>query len=278
MWSLVAVVALTLAAPADAGQAVVLVGRRTAVPAPSARTLALDTSKALADSGVPIALDPDAALKQLARVSVKDSASCNGKRSCLAELGRQLKVSWVVVLSAASMDGEQSVGLELLRVSDEAVVETDSLLLPKKARVDAAALSAFAAKVKGQLLPSAESSVEPAPTPLASDAPKEAKLTPGPVDPPPSVTGPAVARSHVPSFVLGGAGVAALVAGAVMLGVAVASRAPLAGEVGADGRARSTLTIDEAEALNAGSTGLVAGGSAALAASVGLGLAGVLTW
>lgn len=276
MWSLAAVVALTLTASADAGQAVVLVGRRTAVPVASARTLALDTSKALADGGVPIALDPDAALKQLARVSVKDSASCNGKRSCLAELGRQLKVAWVVVLSAASMDGEQSVGLELLRVADEAVVDTDSLLLPKKGRVDASGLTAFTAKVKARVLPASESPAET--PPLVSDTPTEPKLTPAPVEPPPSVTEPAVARSHVPSFVLGGAAVAALAAGAVMLGVAAASRAPLAGAVGADGRARSTLTIDEAEALNARSTGLVAGGSAALAAGVGLGLAGVFTW
>ena len=103
---LVALVGLTLSAPPE--QAVVLVGRRTAVSAPAAKVLAVDASNILESAGVPIALPADKALQQLTRVSVKDTSSCNGKRACLAELGRQLKVPWVVLLSVAAIDQEQA--------------------------------------------------------------------------------------------------------------------------------------------------------------------------
>jgi hypothetical protein len=109
--------AVVMAAPPEADKTVVLVARRTAVTPALARTLAQDTSKHLAAAGVGIAFEPDAALKRLAQVSVKDTTSCNGKRACLAELGRQLAVPWVVALSAATLDSELSVGLELIRVA-----------------------------------------------------------------------------------------------------------------------------------------------------------------
>ena len=78
---LAAFVGLTLAAPPTAQSAVVLVGRRTAVSAPAARVLVGDASSLLEAAGVPIAMPPDKALQQLARVSVKDTSSCNGKRA-----------------------------------------------------------------------------------------------------------------------------------------------------------------------------------------------------
>jgi hypothetical protein len=223
---------------------------------------------------VGIALEPDAALKRLAQVSVKDTTSCNGKRACLAELGRQLAVPWVVALSAATLDDELSVGLELIRVADETVVETTSVLVPRKSRLDPALLQAFAAKVVERLAP-------PPPTPQLTDAPRATNLTPPPVEPPPLPPPPLPeARSHTASFVLVGAGVAALVAGGVLLGVGVANREALtAGQPGAtDPRVRSTLTIGEAEALNTSTSALIGAGIGGLVLGAGLGTAGVLTW
>ena len=268
---LVALVGLTLAAPSEGEQTVVLVARRTAVSPPVARALVADASSLLQAAGVPVAMTPDNALQQLTRVSVKDTASCNGKRACLAELGRQLNVPWVVLLSVAAIDQELSLGFELLRVSDETVVETDSLLLPRKGKLEAGQLAGFAGRVKARLVPVA-----------AVDTPLEPKLTPKEVEPPVALPPPPLPppeRSHVTSFILGGAGVAALLAGGALMIVGAAARAPLtAGERAPDGRVRSSLTFAEAEQLNASTTPLFIGGLGALAAGAGLGTAAVLTW
>lgn len=261
-------------------QTVVLVARRTAVSPALTKGLAKDTHTLLGDSGVSLAMTPDAAMLQLRKaVSVKDSASCNGKKSCLAELGRQLKVPWVVLLSVAAIENELSIGLELLRVSDETVLETDSLLLPRKGKLDATQLSAFSKKVQAQLNP-------PPPPEVKSDEPKKdepvvSDLTPKKTDEPllPPPPPPPPAKSHAPSFVLGGAGVASLLAGAALLTVGAVSRGPLTmGTPGDDGRVRSPLTYTEAKALNDASTPLVFSGIGALALGAGLGTAAVLTW
>lgn len=257
--------------------AVVLVTRRTAVTPAQANALAAECWEGLRAGGVPLALEPAATLKQLARVSVKDSASCNGRRACVAELGRQLKADYVVALSVSRLDADTSVALELVRVADEGVVEKDSLLLSKKAALDVAG---FAAKVKAVLLPEApppppeEEKPRPAP-----DAPTEAKLVPRDVQPPPAVPPPEPPRTHAASFVLGGVGVAALAAGAVLLGVGLSQRTALEqGAPGPDGRARSPLTGAQAAAMNGSSSALLGVSVGALAAGVGLGTAAVFTW
>lgn len=272
---LAALVGLTLAAPPTAPSAVVLVGRRTAVTAPVAKVLAADASSLLEAAGVPVAMAPDKALQQLTRVSVKDTSSCNGKRACLAELGRQLNVPWVVLLSVAAIDREVSVGFELLKVDGETVVETDSLLLPRKAKLDAAQLSGFAGRVKARLVPVIEEEKK--------DAPVETKLIPKVMEEPvvtlPPPPPPPEPRSRVPSFVLGGLGLASLIAGGTLLAVGAVARGPLtAGDPAADGRVRSSLTYAEAEQLNVTTTPLIVGGIGALAAGAGLGTAAVITW
>lgn len=271
---LIALAGLVIAAPTESEKGVVLLGRRTAASPALARGVVDDAARHLATLGVPQELAPDAALKQLARLAVKDTASCNGKRACLAELGRQLKAPWVIAVSVASIDAELSIGLELLRVADEAVVETDSLLLPKKARLEPTHLQAFAAKVAARLAP-------PAPV-TPPDAPVVTRLEPTPpppveplLPPPP----PPPERSHTTSFVLGGVGLAALVAGGTVLALGVAGRAPLtAGQPGDDLRVRSTLSASEADALNTRTNALIIGGVGGLVLGAGLGTAGVLTW
>lgn len=277
---LVVAIGLGLAAAPEGEQTVVLVGRRTAVTPAITKGLAADTYKLLDAEGVKLAMTNEEALKQLTRVSVKDSASCNGKKACLSELGRQLKVPWVVVLSIAAIEQELSIGLELVRVSDETVVETDSLLLPRKGKLDASQLSGFAQKVKARLNP-------PPPTPEVKDvkkddAPVATDLTPKktqepePLLPPPP---PPPQRSHVPSFVLGGAGLASLIAGVTMVTLGAVSRGPLTqGTPGDDGRVRSTLSYPQAQAINASSGPLIIGGVGALAVGAGLGTAAVIAW
>jgi hypothetical protein len=277
---LVALAGLSLAGALENEETVVLVSRRTATSPVATKVLAQDTSRLLEAQGVPLAMAPDAALQQLARVSVKDSASCNGKRACLAELGRQLKVAWVVTLSVATIDNELSLGFELLKVSDESVAETDSLLLPRKGKLAAAQLGAFAQRVKARLVPT-----PPEPLEEKRDAPVATDLTPKPnpdlppVSSEPPAPPPPPSRSRVPSFVLGGTGLASLLAGAALLTVGLVSRGALtAGMPGTDGRVRSSLTYTEAMQVNGTSNALVFSGLGALVLGAGLGTAAVLTW
>jgi hypothetical protein len=112
------------------------------------------------------------------------------------------------------------------------------------------------------------------------DAPKVTTLTPREPEPSlPPPPPPPEPRSHAPSFVLGGTGLASLLAGGALLIVGAVARAPLtAGERAADGRVRSELTWAEAQQLNASTTPLFIGGIGALAVGAGLGTAAVLTW
>lgn len=255
---------------------VVLVTRRTGVRPANATALAATCARGLEAAGVPVALEPRAALERLARRSVKDSASCRGRRACVAELGRQLEADFVVALTVSRRGAATEVGLELVRVADGAVVEKEGLLLPKKAPLEVAA---FAARVKAVLLP------EPAPPPPpdarpvqpASDAPTEVKLVPEEPQPQAVAAPPAASASEPRLFLLVGAGVAA--AGAVVLAAGLTQRSALErGTPGPDGRVRSSLTGAQAAAVNGSSSALLGTGAGALTVGVGLGAFAVFTW
>lgn len=276
MTLLAAVVSLALGAAEASPATAVLVARRTAVTPAEGQALAVACSNLLKEAGVAIAVDPDTALKQLARVSVKDTATCNGKKACLAELGRQLKLDYVVLLSAATVDAETSVGLELLKVADEAVVAKDSLLVPRKGKPDAELVSGFAAKVKEVFAPAPATPDVP---PVKPDAPKVAELTPKPAELPPPPPPPEPAPSKVVPYTLGGLGAAALVASGAMLAAGLSMRGSLTqGEVGADGRVRSALTGAQAQTVNGNSSLLLGGAAGAAVVGLGLGAAAFFTW
>lgn len=267
---------LLLAADSPGGT-VVLVARRTAVSASEAQAIAAQCATALGATGVPIALAPDAALKQLARVSVRDTASCAGRRACVAALGRQLHVAYVVAVSVARLNRETSVGLELVRVADEAVVEKDGFILGRKQRPNAELLAGFAGRLEAVLVPAPPPPAPPIEPP--PDAPKQVALTPPPAAAPVVPVVAQAPRTHTRSWVLLAGGAVALGAAAALLAVGLSSRAALEqGTPGPDGRVRATLTGSEAQAVNSRSSVMV--GTAVGAAVVAAGLAGaaVVTW
>lgn len=260
----------------------VLVGRRTAVAQAEAQALAQSVSMELTAAKVLLTLDAGAASARLGRLGLKDSSFCGGKKACLVELGKQLAVEHVLVVSASQVGSDRSVALELWKVADGSVEEREGLLVPPGSSVPADLLAPFTAKLRARFPVAAPSPppepVKPPDAPVVTKPPEPVALTPAPA---PVVVAPATPPpppSHVTGLVLGGAGVVALAAGIVLVASGLAARGEATRTELVDGTLRSPLTASEAQAkadaanLNLG----LAGGAGALA--LGLGAAAVLTW
>ena len=170
--------ALVMSAAEPTGTAMV-VSRRTNVTSAEARTLSASAATLLAQLGVPLTVAPDAATIRLAKLGLRDSATCGGRKACIAELGHQLKVAWIIALSVSKVDDDRSVALELIRVSDKTVVEKDAVILPPKAALEAELLSGFAARCRAVLVPGAAVTTPP---------PEDSPTVSQPVTPPPEAT------------------------------------------------------------------------------------------
>ncbi len=247
---------------------VVVITRRAGVAPAEAQALANQVSTVLTQQQVPVALAPDAVIQQLKKLGLPDAASCAGKRDCIVELGRQLKVTWVFSVSVARVEKDRSMSIELVNVDDGSTLEKDGLVLAAKAGVTAEGLAAFVAAVKKRLAP---------PPPV--DAPVAVTTTPKPVEPPidlpPPPPPPVPERSHVGSFVLGGLGAGALIGAGVTLGLGLMKRAELTGSVmnGVSTLPRSAATVINTDA----NTRFIL--SAALGAvAVALGTIAVILW
>ncbi len=275
---------VTSADPAPPG-VVVLVSRRTAVPQAVGRELAAQVATLLGKAGIPLASDAEAVTRRLARLGVKDTAHCNGRKVCVAEVARQLEAPWVVALSVSRIESDRSLALELIRAEDVAVVAKDSVVLAKTDKLTAELLAGFVDKARtalGLVPPAPEPVVTPTVTPdkPPPDAPVQTALTPTPppVVPPPVVPPPAPEKSHTASWVLGGAGVAALGAATAMLVLGLSSRAALARGQSAGDRTLSELTEPQAVQLNTRSNVELGVAAGAGALGLGLGTAAVLVW
>src|SRR3954469_1223082 len=102
-------------APEQRG-AVVLLTRRTGATAAVSSVIIRDLRKALADAGVGSPLTPEELARRLLALGVKDSTSCDGKKACVLELGRQLGVPIVVAVSLGQIAKDLSIHVEALRV------------------------------------------------------------------------------------------------------------------------------------------------------------------
>ncbi|MFO0594947.1 MAG: hypothetical protein U0228_06575 [Myxococcaceae bacterium] len=257
-----ALVALTLTV--DPRAAVVL-ARRTSVSPADASALLDKVSNAVAG---PDFLPFADSQKRLAALGLKDATNCNGGADCHVEVARQLKVSWLVLVSVSQIGTDQSLALELFRVGKAEVVERESLLLARRGDVTPAQLDAFVKKVGSRI---GSSSAEP---------PKDAPLVKSdPVITPPN-TGPDTTvpltpepppRSHAASIVVGGLGIAALSVGVGFLVSGLAQRGRLStGVPGSDGLTYSEFTGAEAQRLNDGASVEfgIAGASAAVGAAL----------
>lgn len=269
-------VLLTFSLGAVDAETAVLVGRRTSLSQADAQVLSQTISTHLANAGVPLKLDADAARDSLSKLGLKDASACNGRKACVSELGRQLQVAYVLALSLSQVGSDRSLALELLRVSDGVVLEREALILATGANVTADQLTSFSARVRTQLGVSDKPVAEPPPVvkdpvPVVVKEPPPLPIVTTPLPPAP--------KSHVTSLVLGGAGVVALAVATGLLVSGLNGRASAyATTPGPDGTLRSPYSASEVQ-RRAGAGGIelgVAGGLAA--AGLGLGVAAVITW
>lgn len=263
-----------------------LLARRVSVSAGDAAALTTQASTLLSSAGVPGVLGAAETGRRLAKLGLKDATTCGAKPACLAEFGRQLKVEWLVLLSVSRVADDKSLALELFDVAAKAVVEKESLLLPKGTALAKDVLEGFAGRVRTRLglppLTKATVTPEVANTePPKSDTPVNTALTPRPPEPdlPPPPPPPEAPPSHTASWVLGGTAVAALGTAAALLAVGLSTQGQVnAGTVGVDGRVRSALTGGEAQAKAGAATTQLGLAGAAAAVGVGLGTAAVVVW
>lgn len=258
---------LSLALSAEPNTATVLV-RRTGVTVQEANGLMQKVTQRLA---VPGLLEFSESQRKLSAFALTDGTTCGGKSACHAELGRQLEVGWLVLVSVSQLGGDQSLALELFNVGSEQVLERDSLLLPKRGEVPTEMLDGFAQRVSKRVLPAV---LEPKPidvpvVPPTLLRPVEVKR---PVVPPPQ-------KSHPAGIVLGAVALAAIGAGVGLLVNGLNTQAKLSrGTPGDDGRIRSDLTGSEAQSANASASlqlGLAAGAGAA---GLALGVTAIVVW
>ena len=266
-------VVLTLSLASVDPQIALLVGRRTSVTQADAQLLSQKISTQLSAAGVPLKLDADAARANLSRLGLKDASACNGRKACVTELGRQLGVTLVMVLSLSQVGNDRSIALELLRVEDGMVLEKEALILPTGTDVKDEELSAFFGRVRKQVVVEDRPVVE---APVKVSEPVLPVLPPTPLVIAPAA--PAPPKSHVGSFVLGGVAVAALAVATGLLVSGLNTRADAYRTTEIDGTLRSPYAASEVQRRAAGgSVALgIAGGAAAL--GLGLGTAAVITW
>lgn len=274
MGSLFVALLPTLLTAAEPDTLVVL-SRRVSVPPAEAQAVVKEATTLLLEAGAPL-VDAAEAGQRLSKLGLKDATTCNGKPVCHAEFGKQLKVSWLMLVSVSRVAGDRSLALELFDVAGKVVADRESLILPKGTALTRAPLEDFAARLKARLAPAP---AEIPPAKLETDTPSKPSLTPenAVTALPPPLPAPEP-KSHAASFVLGGAGVAALGAAVALFVVGATTQAQVQGTAGADGRVRSTLTGSEAQAAaNAASLQLGLGGAAA-AVGLGLGTTAVVLW
>ena len=264
---MVGTVVLLLFFSAEPNTATVLV-RRTAVTPAEATALMGKVTQRLA---VPGLLEYSESQRRLSAFALKDGTTCGGKSDCHAELGRELKVSWLVLVSVSQIAQDQSLALELFKVDSEQVLERESLLLPKRGEVPPAMLDNFAARVSERVLPSVVQ-------PKRLDVPVVTTLL-RPVEVKSSLLPQPAPRSHAGGVVLSAVALAALGAGVGLLVNGLSTRGRLTqGVPGEDGRIRSDLSGSEAKSLNESASlqlGLAVGAGAL---GLGLGATAVIVW
>jgi hypothetical protein len=242
---------LLLAQSPDA-QALVLVTRRANVSVATANTLAKELRQSLADAGVTSPVPPEQLQRKLQALGVKDAKSCDGKRPCALELGRQLGVATVVSFSLAQISKDVSIYAEALRVSDGTKLAEETWVITADDASTAAALfAAFSLRVHDALAPKEQTPAKP-PEQAVAPPPPPPPPAPTVTAPPPDVTAPPPAnRSRVPAFVAGGA---TLLAGAAAIAFAVsgfADKSQLDARTVIGGVMFPTVTYSDAQALAA---------------------------
>ena len=278
MGSLLAALLPSILAVAEPSTLVVLSRKVSVTPAEAAAVVTQATTL-LDDAGAPVVTASDAT-RRLSKLGLKDATTCNGKPACAAEFGKQLKVDWLILVSVSKVAGDRSLALELFDVAGRAVVDKESLLLPKGTALTREPLEGFVARLKAKLGPTLKLAPTP-PEKQPGDAPVATALTPenSTVTQLPPPLPPPEPKGHTTSFILGGAGVVALGVGLALIVMSATAQGQVnAGAMGADGRVRSPLTGSQAQAASGTASAEAGVGVASAAIGLGLGTAAVILW
>lgn len=112
---------LTVVATMVSGETALVVGRRAGVSPSSAERLALAFHRVLTEQGTDVL--PVSELEgRLRSLRFDDPSRCAGKKACLLELGAQLKVDRLIVLSLAEVAPDFTVTAEGLAVAEGRVL------------------------------------------------------------------------------------------------------------------------------------------------------------
>lgn len=259
---------LSLSATVDVDA--VLITRKAGLTATQAAELQDRVVKALDENGVKVKLSGAALNAALKRLDVKDTSACNGRRSCVQELARQLNATALVGLSVTRVDKETALALELIPTGDAPSTVKDGFIAPPGKEPLAPLVQGFATRIREHLAP------EPAPTPPVAATPN---LVPPPQPPPlVDVTPPAPERSRTTPVVLATLGGVSLAAGIALVIVGAVTRGTLNATEPVGSFRGSTL--DEATAFQRNTEANVATGAGIGAAAVGAGLltGAIITW
>lgn len=253
------VLALLLGAGEPVEEVATVLARRVSVSAAESSILVERVTQQL---DVPGALSVAETQKRLARVAMKDGTPCNGKAECHQELGRQLKVAWLVLVSVSQIAQDQSLALELFDVEGGVVREHESVLLEVRGEIPRSSTEGFRRRLVQVIQPAQpevvlvpEVKVEPVVVPVAAPEPKV---------------------SHLKSLVAGGIGIAALGTGVGLLISGLSLRGQLGEGPMRSGMVLSPLTGAQAEAIQRASVVQVS--LSAVLGLVGLGLGGLALW
>ena len=215
---------------------------------------------------VPGLLEFSESQRKLGLFALKDGTTCGGKPECHSELGRQLEVGWLVLVSVSQIAQDQSLALELFNVGSAQVLERESVLLPRRGEVPAAMLDDFARAGVGA--GAAGAGGAQAGGGAAGDHPAAAHRGEAA-----GASSSAAEVSRGGGIVLGAVAVAAVGAGVGLLVNGLSLQAKVKqGAPGEDGRVRSELSGSQAKALN-DSAGLqlgLAAGAGALGLALGV--------
>ncbi|MHB8873336.1 MAG: hypothetical protein ACYC8T_06585 [Myxococcaceae bacterium] len=166
-------------APSKATAAVLLTKRVGASPE-RARGVVRELSRLLSDAGVRL-LPADEVARRSSGVGIGDPTSCEGRKACALELGKQLGVEVVVVLLLGQVQGDVSVHAEALEIEGKRKLAEETRIIPSSALARLAEdFGPFARRVRGAL-PDAEPVVVKATEPVKPKLPEKPR-EPDPVE------------------------------------------------------------------------------------------------
>jgi hypothetical protein len=220
-WAVLWLSLLLLQASSPQPSSAVVLGSRLGVPAARAANVVAGLTRALRSQGLE-PLEAEALAQRLKLLGMRDPSVCAGKEACLVELGKQLKVDWLIAVSVAEVKRDLSVAVDVIEPASGKRLASASGVLDAAAKTLDADVGTIAADLMKALGPLLQPAPEPRPTPVAAPAPAP---VPAPVivvaeqgNPAPAVVeskrgGPAPYLLGAAAIIAAGAGAALAVAG-----------------------------------------------------------------